>query len=97
MEGKDLNERCVAALCSAGDFDVLITGDMPGDMEAALAERYDLPDTEVLVVSHHGSKYSSDKEFLAAVTPDTAIISVGENHYGHPARETLWPSWAWPQ
>lgn len=90
MEGKDLNERCVAALCSAGDFDVLITGDMPGDMEAALAERYDLPDTEVLVVSHHGSKYSSDKEFLAAVRPDTAIISVGENHYGHPARETLW-------
>lgn len=90
MDGDDLNEQCITALGTAGDFDVLITGDMPSNMEEQLIRQYALPDIEVLVVGHHGSKHSSCEEFLQAVTPDVAIISVGENHYGHPAQETLW-------
>ena len=38
---------------------------------------------------HHGSKYSSCFEFLAATRPEIAIISVGRNSYGHPAPETI--------
>ena len=44
------------ALAAAGDFDLLITGDMAGSTERKLAETYPLPDIEVLVVSHHGSR-----------------------------------------
>ena len=47
------------------------------------------PDTEVLVAGHHGSKYSTSNALLEALTPETAIISVGSNSYGHPADETL--------
>lgn len=87
--GGDLNEQGLTALATAGDFDILITGDMAGSTERKLAETYALPDVEVLVVSHHGSRYSSDETFLRAIRPETAVISVGDNSYGHPAGETL--------
>lgn len=83
------NERGLAVLCTAGNFDLLITGDMSAATERLLLERYDLPDTEVLVAGHHGSKYATSNTLLEALTPETAIISVGSNSYGHPADETL--------
>ena len=85
----DLNEQGLSVLGTAGEFDILVTGDMAGSTERRLAEIYDLPDVEVLVVSHHGSRYSSDAAFLQAIRPETAVISVGDNSYGHPAQETL--------
>lgn len=89
QSGGDLNELGLTALASAGEFDLLITGDMSGSTEKKLVETYALPDIEVLVVSHHGSRYSSNIRFLKAVTPEAAVISVGDNNYGHPSEETL--------
>jgi competence protein ComEC len=44
----------------------------------------------VLKVAHHGSRGSSTSEFLRAVTPLVAVISVGgRNAYGHPSPDTL--------
>ena len=85
----DLNEQGLSALATAGDFDLLITGDMAGSTERKLAETYPLPDIEVLVVSHHGSRYSSDETFLRAVRPEVGIISVGDNSYGHPSGQAM--------
>jgi competence protein ComEC len=52
---------------------------------ARLAEvRRLLTDIDLLKVSHHGSASSSSGEFLTHTLPDVAIISVGENDYGHP-------------
>lgn len=85
----DMNEQGLSLLASAGSFDTLITGDMAGATERALAEKYDLPDVEVLVVSHHGSAGSSDADFLAAISPETAVISVGKNDYGHPSSQAM--------
>ena len=89
QSGGDLNELGLTALASAGDFDLLITGDMSGSTEKKLVETYALPNIEVLVVSHHGSRYSSNIRFLKEVTPEAAVISVGDNNYGHPSEETL--------
>lgn len=89
QSGGDLNELGLTALASAGDFDLLITGDMSGSTEKKLVETYALPDIEVLVVSHHGSRYSSNIRFLKSVMPEAAVISVGDNNYGHPSEETL--------
>ena len=80
----DMNEQGLTYLCTSGDFDLLITGDMSGPTELALTQMYMLPDVEVLLVGHHGSKYSSQQEFLSKIEPDAAIISVGDNNYGHP-------------
>lgn len=85
----DMNEQGLAVLCSAGDFDVLMTGDMAGSTEKRFVDVYDLPDIEALVVGHHGSSHSTCDTFLRAVRPEVAVISVGDNSYGHPAEETL--------
>ena len=87
-EGED-NERGLSVLASAGEKDILITGDMGGATARILLETYDLSDIEVLVAGHHGSKYSTSNDLLDALAPETACISVGSNSYGHPADETL--------
>ena len=57
--------------------------------ERQLIADHDLPDIEALVVGHHGSKSSTSKELLEALTPETGIISVGDNSYGHPTEDAL--------
>lgn len=86
----ETNEAGLTCLISTGDFDTLITGDMGADVEQQLLAHTDLPDLEVLVAGHHGSKSSTSEQLLAATAPDYAFLSVGEhNTYGHPAQETL--------
>lgn len=73
-----------------GDFEFLVTGDATAAVERRLVRGYDLGDMEVLIVGHHGSRYSTSDELLDDITVETAIISVGAgNSYGHPAQEVL--------
>lgn len=80
----------LAALMSAGEYDILIPGDMPAAAERVLADTHSLPQVEVLVVGHHGAASSTAPELLQAVSPEIAVISVGaDNSYGHPAQAVL--------
>ena len=84
------NDSCASVLFTGGKYDTLITGDLSSAAERQLLTDYDLPDLEVLIVGHHGSRYSTCTELLEATAPDVAIISVGEtNSYGHPTDEVL--------
>lgn len=85
----EANEEGLSVLASAGDFDVLITGDMGTQVEERLVKYHDLPRCEVLVAGHHGSNGSNGDTLLAAIRPRTVLISVGSNTYGHPGEETL--------
>lgn len=49
----------------------------------------EIPAEDVLKVGHHGSKTSSSAAFLQKIKPKYAIISVGNNSYGHPAPEVI--------
>ena len=84
----DENERGLAVL-TQGDINALITGDMNASSERALLRYAPLPYIDMLVVGHHGSKYSTSEELLAAVMPKIAVIPVGRNSYGHPSDETI--------
>ncbi len=45
---------------------------------------------QLLKAAHHGSSYSSSREFLEYVDPDWAVISCGANNrYGHPGEDTM--------
>ncbi len=84
------NEEGLSVLCTAGSYDVLITGDMNDVVERRLLKYKDLPDIELLMVGHHGSSTSTSEELLLAVKPEQAVISVGRNNsYGHPTDQTL--------
>ena len=83
------NEAGLTILCCAGEYDFLVTGDMNDSTEKKLIAKYKLPDIEVLLAGHHGSKYSTSAELLEAVTPEVGIISVGRNTFGHPTQEAM--------
>lgn len=87
--GNDENNSGIAVLFTVGDCDTLITGDWDGSRERWLLENRSLPDIEILVAGHHGSRYACTEDLLQTVTPEIVLISVGKNSYGHPAQETL--------
>lgn len=83
------DESGIMSTVSIGDYDMLVTGDVGKVVERELVSLQDLTDTELLIVPHHGSKYSTSDELLSELRPETAVISTGYNRYGHPTKETL--------
>lgn len=83
------DESGIMSTVSVGDYDMLVTGDVEKIVERELVSSHDLSGTELLIVPHHGSKYSTSDELLSALRPETAVISTGYNRYGHPTKETL--------
>lgn len=72
-----------------GQTRALLEGDAESPSEEKMLARGDLH-SDFLKVGHHGSRTSTTPEFLAAVSPGWAAISVGHrNFYGHPRREVL--------
>ena len=83
------NEEGLCVLADGGDFETLITGDANAAVEQMLVKYRTLPDIELLVVGHHGSRSYTAEELLETLRPEAAVISVGYNNYGHPAPETV--------
>ena len=68
----------------------LFMGDAGVEAEEDLIEKYNLQDTDILKVGHHGSKTSSSEKFIDEINPKYSIISLGKNNrYGHPNKEVL--------
>lgn len=83
------NAACVSVLYSAGEYDMLITGDLDAAGEYALLERHALPRVELYVAGHHGSARSSTEALLETIRPETVFVSVGRNSYGLPSAAAL--------
>ena len=79
----------LSVLLSVEECDILITGDLTIGAEEALLDSVALPDLEILVAGHHGAKNATGVRLLQELKPETVLISVGKNSYGHPAPETL--------
>jgi len=89
MEFEDSNNTSIVSKLIFGNSSFLFTGDIYKDVEESLTlTPFDL-NSNVLKVAHHGSKTSSSEKFLEKVLPEIAVISVGENKYGHPNKEVL--------
>ena len=88
LSSSELNDTSLVILLKDGDLKVLYTGDIGANVEKELAGKYDLS-AQVLKVGHHGSRFSSSKEFLGELQPKIAIIEVGKNTYGHPTSAAL--------
>lgn len=69
---------------------VLLEGDAEAASEATMLAQHRIAPATLLKVGHHGSKTSTNPDFLAAVAPREAVISVGRhNTFGHPRAEVL--------
>lgn len=84
------NENSLCVLFDTENCDILITGDRSAYGERMLLHAGKIPEVDVLIAGHHGSKNSTCEDLLAAAQPQTVCISAGrDNLYGHPAAETL--------
>jgi competence protein ComEC len=82
------NEASLVMKISYGQTSALLEGDAERKTERRVAEEE--PQADVLKVGHHGSATSTWPEFLSAVHPRFAVISVGtRNVYGHPRWDVL--------
>ncbi len=82
------NENSLVLRGQFKKFSFLLAADAERQAENFLVENFALHST-VLRIGHHGSKTSTSERFLTRVSPRLAIISVGENNYGHPHKAIL--------
>ncbi len=85
-----VNNNSVVLRLTFRKVSLLLTGDLEKRGEKrVLSQGSDLR-SQVMKVGHHGSKDASLEEFLRAVQPEVAIISVGQgNQFGHPHPATI--------
>ncbi len=82
------NNASVVGRLIYGQSEIFLTGDIESKIENKLFN--DEIESDVLKIAHHGSKSSTNLNFLKKVNPELAIISVGENNrYKHPHQDIL--------
>ena len=85
-----MNNNSYVMKFTYGETTFLFTGDAEADYEREMLAKGENVDADVLKVGHHGSSDSCSAEFIAAVTPEYAVIQVGrDNSYGHPSKNTV--------
>ncbi|WP_244833019.1 ComEC/Rec2 family competence protein [Clostridium sp. BJN0001] len=87
---EDLNNYSIVIKVEYKNTSFLFTGDAEDVSEKEMLNKNLNLKADVLKVGHHGSHSSTTKEFLNAVSPRFAVISVGkDNDYGHPNDEII--------
>lgn len=81
---RDTNNGSLVCRLTYGQTSFLFMGDAECESEVEMLAQGAALDADVLKVAHHGSDSSSSEPFVSAVSPEYAVISVGENSYGHP-------------
>ncbi len=88
LNTEDSNALSMVLKVEYGEFDALLTGDLPIEAENEILNI--VGNCDVLKVGHHGSGTSTGERFLEIVQPQIALVSCGENNrYGHPAQDVL--------
>ncbi len=84
------NDNSSVIYLNYNNYKFLFMGDAGVEKEKDILEKYNVSKIDVLKIGHHGSKTSSDKNFIDEMNPKYSVISVGKNNrYGHPNKEVL--------
>ena len=86
---KDVHDSVVVSELNLGNKKFLLMGDPNEVVESRISASNLIADVDVLKVGHHGSKTATSLQLLQAARPEEAIISVGNNSYGHPTANVL--------
>jgi competence protein ComEC len=87
----NLNNTSVVLKLCYGDISILFSGDAEKEAEEEMVSVYgDFLHSTLLKTGHHGSITSSTPEYLEAVQPSFAVMSVGiNNKFHHPSPVVL--------
>ena len=88
----NMNESSIVMRMTYDENSMIFMGDVGETTEQWLMRNYTAEQlhSDVIKIGHHGSRYSSTKEFLMTVAPTYAAISCGrDNEYGHPHSRVL--------
>ncbi|WP_187254477.1 DNA internalization-related competence protein ComEC/Rec2 [Alkalicoccus halolimnae] len=86
----DENNQSIVLRAVVSETSLLFTGDIETLVEEELVRAGLLEHTDILKVAHHGSKTSSSRPFLEAVSPKVSVIQAGvNNRHGHPHEEIV--------
>ena len=89
-EPAEPNNASIVVQLKYGTQKYLFMGDAEETVESKLVKEGILEDIDVLKVGHHGTRTSTDKNFINDINPKYSIISVGKNNrYGHPNKGVL--------
>ena len=90
INAENANDLCITIRIDYGQNSILLMADMEGEGEHFLLEQQAALSADILKVGHHGGNTSTSEQFLKAVSPRIAIISVGTgNKHGHPHKEII--------
>jgi len=91
IEESALNNNSVVIRLTYGKVTIMLMGDAEREGEQRVLKwTANSGQRSILKAGHHGSKTSSSLEFLEAVKPEVAVISVGaKNKFHHPHPSTL--------
>lgn len=90
VEDYSLNNSSLVLRLEYEEVSFLFTGDIEKEVEKEIIAANLKLDSNILKVAHHGSKTSSTNNFIDKVSPEVAVITVGEdNKFGHPDRVRL--------
>ncbi|MBR5411729.1 MAG: DNA internalization-related competence protein ComEC/Rec2 [Fibrobacter sp.] len=86
----DANTQSIAFRAKGLGHSALLTGDLTVQGEKEIMKTDAYLKSDVLKLGHHGSKTSSNKNFLNRVNPKLAIISSGrKNRFRHPSKQVI--------
>lgn len=87
----DLNNSSIVMKMHYGNFTMMFTGDIENPTEVLIAEKYGAQlKADVLKVAHHGSRTSSNYQFVSKVMPKYALVSCGDfEEYHHPNKDVV--------
>lgn len=90
VESEELNNMSLVIRMTFGNNSFLFMGDAEIKAEDILLSVYHDVSADVIKIGHHGSSTSTNEKFLNIVSPQIAVICVGEdNRYDHPSKETV--------
>lgn len=85
----NLNNASIVSKLVYASSTILFTSDAERELQKELLEKGIDLKADILKIPHQGARDAAFEEFLREVAPKTAVLSVGENSYGHPHEETL--------
>lgn len=89
-KGTGKNEDSLAIWLQQVQTSFLLLGDLYKESERAILRTYPELSADIVKLGHHGSRTSSDPQFIKSLNASEGIVSSGRNNsFGHPHPEVL--------